>query len=264
MGGFTQGASGIAVSKDGSIYVADAVKPVGRIYPEAFTDIGLPSSSTDISDNAPKMPNEPWIWDGGANWYFMLHGSMLKFGSEGGAIWWKRAFKTEGPPFFEGVAKYWRVRQPARRNYDLRSAPVRIKGEEWAYFGVSPVPQGSGGGFGFPTSIFGKSHTKHCVCHQTRFALDRHGRLVFPDALGFSIIIMDSKKNELLRFGGFNNLNSSCHGSPVPQPSPPEVSFGWATHVAANDHAVYISDPINRRIIKAKLMYTKEEIVRMP
>jgi len=264
IGGFTQGVSGVAVDREDNIYIGEAVKPVGRIYPEGYTGIGLPSSRVDINANAPKMPNDPWIWNGGANWYFMLQGTMLKFGPEGGAIWWERGYHTKEPPDFEGTAKYWRIRQPKAGNYDLRSAPVKIKGEKWAWFGVSPVPQGSGGGFGFPVSIFGQSHTKHCVCHQTRFVLDRHDRLIFPDSLGFSIIIMDSEKNELLRFGGFNNLNSSCHGSPVPQPSPPEVSFGWATHVAANDHAVYISDPINRRIIKAKLMYTKEEIVRMP
>jgi hypothetical protein len=244
--------------------VADAIKPVSALYPEAYRHIGMPDSTIDVCENAPKMPNEPWLWDGQPNWYFMLQGTLLKFGPKGGALWWQRGFKTEEPPKFEGPANYWRIRMPGIKNYDLRSAPVRVKGEQWAYFGISPVPQGSGGGFGFSTSIFGTSHTKHCVCHQTRFALDRHNRLIFTDALRFSVLVMDSEMNELLRFGGFSTLRSYGHGSPVPQQPLPAISFAWVAHVAVNDHAVYLSDPIHRRIIKVKLGYQKEAILGVP
>ena len=271
IGGFTQGAAGIAVDRGGNVYVADAVKPVGRLYPKAYRNLKeLPTSKVDVREDAPGMPGKPWIWNGGPNWYFLMTGTMLKFAPEGGALWWQRGYHTAEPPKFDGPAKYWRTRQPGSGNYAIQSAPVRIKGEKWAYFGISPVPQGSGGGFGFPAAPFVKSgtgpgtHTKHCVCHQARFAMDGHGRLFLPDALRFSVMVIDSAANELLRFGSFTPLRTRGPGSPLPQPAPPAISFAWAPYVAVNDHAVYVIDSNNRRIVKVRLAYKAEEVCPVP
>jgi hypothetical protein len=259
---FTQGAAGIGVDRNGNIYVADAIKPAGRIYPEAYDSAGeLPRSKPDLSPDAPEMAGAPWGWDGVPNWYYIQTGTLFKFGPEGGAITWKHGIKSAAPPDFEGPARYWRHRE-------MRAGPVKIKGEKWAYFGVSPVPQGTSHSFWFPKELYRKAgsttHMTPCVCHGARWELDGHGRAVVPDAMRYTVVVLDPAGNVLLEFGGFTMLAAEGHGSPVPQPAPPGISFGYAPYLAVNDHGVYVADVGNRRIVKVKLTHSVEQSVPVP
>ena len=52
-----------------------------------------------------------------------------------------------------------------------------------------------------------------CVCIGGRFKIDGFGRLWIPDALRFSVGVVDNAGNELIRFGRYGNQDSLGAGS---------------------------------------------------
>ncbi|MFH1022628.1 MAG: hypothetical protein V1809_04510 [Planctomycetota bacterium] len=94
--------------------------------------------------------------------------------------------------------------------------------------------------------------SRDCACFTPRFDLDGFGRIFTPDVLRFSVTVLDAGGNALGRFGGYGNMDSQGPGSSVPSP---EISLGWPQHVAVSDEAVYVSDMLNRRVLRAKLVY---------
>jgi hypothetical protein len=91
--------------------------------------------------------------------------------------------------------------------------------------------------------------------------------------------VLDTAGNEIVHFGGYGNAESSGPDSPVIDPqtkqvrprkaddpkdlkSPfaePEIAFSWLVGVGATDKYAYMGDSLNRRLLRAKLIYAAEE-----
>lgn len=98
-----------------------------------------------------------------------------------------------------------------------------------------------------------------CVCTKPRFDVDGFGRLFIPNAITFSVTVMDNVANPLATFGQYGNIDSQGPGSS--EPAPP-IPLGWPTNVGvAGDH-VYITDVLNHRIVRVDLNFDSE--VKLP
>jgi len=115
----------------------------------------------------------------------------------------------------------------------------RLEGAEWVYFGYSPMHQKD-------------VESSRCNCESARFDLDGFGRLFIPDAMRASVVVVDSNANEIVRFGGYGNMDSRGPGSPAPRP---EIAFAWPLVVRVSEGACYVADTVNHRILKAALGY---------
>jgi len=100
-----------------------------------------------------------------------------------------------------------------------------------------------------------------CVCKEARFDLDGYARLYIPDALSYSVRIVDNAGNEVARFGHYGNVDSRGPGSAVPEPP---VAFGFPMAVSAG-HAdrgrIYVADLLNQRVARLETVYASEEIL---
>ncbi len=110
--------------------------------------------------------------------------------------------------------------------------------------GISPAPAPMGG----------------CVCLAGRFDVDPYGRVFMPDVATFSVRVLDTNANPILRFGSYGNADSRGPKSAVPTP---EIPFAWPQYVAVSDSAAYTSDVINRRIVRVRLGYHASEAVAL-
>ena len=133
---------------------------------------------------------------------------------------------------------------------------VWIEGAEWIYGGVGfNGADLKGGG---------------CVCWTTRCDLDYFGRVFAPEIDHFTVAVLDSNGNVILRVGRYGNLDE---GKPlIAEGSPPnprsiggdEVALFHAPYVGTHtDRRLFITDAGNRRIVSVKLGYHAEETVAL-
>lgn len=169
------------------------------------------------------------------NHYPIMYGSVLKFPPTGGA--------GVGPEI-EG--------RKALVAYD---AVVGIKGDLWQYFGVGAIPAYRGGCNQY-------IHTK-CHCEGIRFDVDGYGRVFCPDGGRFRVAILDTNGNEIGFMGEYGNRDSAGPKSAVPGP---DIPLAWPSAVGVSDQAVYVSDVLNRRIVRARLAHKQSATcaVRVP
>jgi hypothetical protein len=131
-------------------------------------------------------------------------------------------------------------------------APAWATGAEWLYGGV-----GYAGG--------------RCTCWNARFALDYYSRSFVPEPDHFSVAILDTAGNVILRVGRPGNVED---GKPlVADPAVPEsrsiggdeTAIMHACYVGVDsDRRLFISDAGNRRIASVRLGYSAEEKVPAP
>ncbi len=127
-----------------------------------------------------------------------------------------------------------------------------LKGAEWLYGGV---------GFCTPGG---------CVCWNSRFDLDYFNRSFAPETLHYSVAVLDSSGNLILRVGKYGNVDD---GKPlVNKGGPPkprsiggdEVALFHACYVATHtDRRLFIADAGNARILSVKLGYHATEKVAL-
>jgi len=127
-----------------------------------------------------------------------------------------------------------------------------VEGAEWFYGGV---------GFCVPGG---------CVCWNSRFDLDYFNRSFAPEPLCFSVAVLDSAGNLILRVGKYGNVED---GRPLVVdggPSNPrsiggdEVALFHACYVASDtDRRLFIADAGNARIVSVKLGYHATERVAL-
>ncbi|HUS90424.1 MAG TPA: hypothetical protein VM695_01195 [Phycisphaerae bacterium] len=151
-------------------------------------------------------------------------GSVLKFGPGGGRRLKLRA--DERPP--EG-------------------AVMGFEGVRAVYPGLAPFSQWRCAG--------------SCVCTKPRFDVDEFGRLAIPNAITFSVRILDNAGNELLRFGHYGNYDARGPGSAEPRPA---VPLGWPTNVAVIGDRVFVADVLNHRIARVDLTFAAEASCPVP
>jgi hypothetical protein len=141
------------------------------------------------------------------------------------------------------------------RPADLAGWPAGewVEGAEWLYGGV------------------GYQHQQHgCHCWNARFCLDYFARSFAPETRHFSVAVLDSAGNLVLRVGQYGNVDD---GKPLdPKGGPPntrpiggdEVSLFHAPYLATQtDRRLFIADPGNARILSVKLGYHAEEKIAL-
>jgi hypothetical protein len=129
--------------------------------------------------------------------------------------------------------------------------PAWVEGAEWFYGGVGFAGKNasrSGGG---------------CDCYNARFALDFLGRSFAPEIDHYSVAVLDSAGNLILRVGQYGNADSAGPNSAVPL-SGDGVGLVYAPYVATQtDRRLFIADPGNARIVSVRLDYRASETVRL-
>ncbi|MFO7898410.1 MAG: hypothetical protein R6V58_05055 [Planctomycetota bacterium] len=144
------------------------------------------------------------------------------------------------------------------RPVDLRSAPqgdAWVEGADWMY-----------GGLGH----FGKNRGVGCACWNSRFDLDYFGRSFAPEQDRYSVAVLDSAGNLILRVGRYGNVDDGMplvkRGGP---PSPrsiggDEVALFHGAYIATHsDRRLFIADPGNARLLSVKLGYHEEAAVAL-
>jgi hypothetical protein len=111
-----------------------------------------------------------------------------------------------------------------------------------------------------------------CDCWQktTQFALDLFARSFAPEIDQFSVAVLDTNGNLILRVGRYGNVDDGVPLDPKGAPPHPRLIGGDETaimqgcHVATlSDRYLYIGDTGNARIAKDRLGYHAEEKIAL-
>jgi hypothetical protein len=136
-------------------------------------------------------------------------------------------------------------------------APGWVQNADWFY-----------GGVGF--AGFNAGHAPSCACWFSRFALDYFARSIVPEPRIFSVAVLDSGGNLILRMGKYGNIDDGKPLVPTPGVANPnstggdEVALFHACYVGTHtDRRIFISDVGNGRILSVKLGYHAEEKVAL-
>ena len=73
---------------------------------------------------------------------------------------------------------------------------------------------------------------------------------------------MDNNANEILSFGQYGNIDSQGPGTNSLIKTP-AVPLGWPEAVGVSEKAIYVSDVLNRRIMRLMKKYAAEETVEV-
>jgi hypothetical protein len=219
----------------GNIYIADLVKPTDRSYPEFFDG---------------KLPPPPKHTGGGDRfWYSYMYGSILKFPPSGGIIWHQKDLPKSavGQPPAELLAK---PKVPFKRHYAYQPHLTgEVQGALWTRFGYAPYSSHMSG------------NTSHCMCEGSGFDVDPFGRVFFPNAGQFRVEVIDTNNNPIATFGKYGNEDSGGPGARVKTPA---IPFAWPNYVAVSDRWAYVSDTVNRRVVRVRLGYAAEATCAAP
>jgi hypothetical protein len=219
----------------GNIYLADLVKPPDRSYPEFFDG---------------KLPPPPRQTGGGdLFWYSYMYGSVLKFPPSGGIIWHQKELPKSclGRPPADLLAK---PKQPFKRHYAYSPHLTgEVQGALWTRFGYAPY------------SAHMSGNTSHCMCEGSGFDVDPFGRVFFPNLGQFRVEVVDTNNNPITTFGKYGNEDSGGPGARVKRP---DIPLAWPTYVAVSDRWAYVSDTVNRHVVRVKLSYAAEATCSAP
>ena len=182
-----------------------------------------------------------------------------------------------GQPYFLGRAETLIKTQPLRaklasgkrgipvplqpkpdRPQDLARSPdgpIWIDGQQWLYGGVGfggfNVGKGGGG----------------CACWHARFSLDYFGRSFAPEVDHFTVAVLDSAGNLILRVGQYGNVDDGVPLVKDDRMEPrsiggDETALFHAAYVATHtDNRLFIADAGNARIASVKLGYHVTRVV---
>jgi DNA-binding beta-propeller fold protein YncE len=219
----------------GNIYVAEQVKPVGEAYPEEFVKA---FGKLELTPKGERSNEAKPLQDVVGTMY----GSIVKFSPKGGMFHFDSGSSGGGNPY-KGEPKL----DPALKTenyasyYGARLYPLKVTGAEWVRMGIS------------------HQCLHYCNCENTRFDVDEFGRVWYPDLGRFRVGVLDANGNELARFGGYGNAESCGPESKDQALAEPELAFAWLIGVGATDRYAYMGDSLNRRLLRAKLVYAAEE-----
>lgn len=112
-----------------------------------------------------------------------------------------------------------------------------------------------------PFAPFSADRWGGCYCRSPRFEVDPYGRLFVPNAVSCQVTVSDNDGNIINRFGRYGNIDSrgSLPGLPGQQVvAGTEIPMAWPTSVAASEDYVYVSDYLNCRIVRARMVYAAD------
>jgi hypothetical protein len=227
------GMPGFQVDRQGNLYTGYNARPKSVIYPSTFEAAGLPDPFTTTA-------SMPWNWDKAyLNYYLFSIGSIFKFPAQNGGV----LVQLDNP----GGGEY--IDLSTLPEGDLNGSevpPVQIDGiyrkaiqvnnAIWQHHGMS--------GMSSPSN-FGD---QGCQCFSPRFSLDRFGRIVYPDPMTASVVVLDNNGNELYRFGEYGNPDELSSTS-----EPEKILLGYPMYVRSHNRNVYISDVGNQRVEHVRL-----------
>ena len=140
-----------------------------------------------------------------------------------------------------------------------RLVPIKVTGAEWIRMGISHMEYAYLGG---------------CNCENVRFDVDEFGRVFYPDLQRFRVGVLDTNGNPITHFGGYGNAESKGPDSPVVDAATgrlrpprkgersrlaqPDIAFAWMIGVGVTDRYAYMGDSMNKRLLRAKLIYAAE------
>ena len=154
------------------------------------------------------------------------YGTLIKFQSQGGKY---------------PIGKIVRGKEPAPAGAIQLSNGYAL-GALWAYGGVTGQSEG-------------------CSCHHQRFDMDPWARAWIPSGHLFSVVVLDSNGNRIVRLGRYGNVDDTEADVRAKQDG---LRFAWVRAVAASDTSLYVADTGNGRILKAAISYAAEETVPLP
>ncbi len=180
----------------------------------------------------------------GKIFYNKVSSTLMKYAPEKGKL--ISAQKKEGPVPLPLSKEAQPNEEPALHD----SGNIWVKGADWFY-----------GGVGFA----GKPNAG-CRCWHSRFKLDAFARSFAPEVDRYSIAVLDSNGNLILRIGTYGNFDDGvpliAKGS-SPKPNAlggDEVGLFYAAYVGVHsDHRLFVADFGNSRILSVKLGYHAEE-----
>ncbi len=184
----------------------------------------------------------------GKRYYNDMTGTLMKFRRGKGKLF--TAKKKIHTPLAE--ANY------PKRKPDITSAmqgTAWVEGAEWFY-----------GGVGFA----GKNRGNGCACWNARFTLDYFARSFAPEMDRYSVAVLDSAGNLILRIGRYGNVDEgrplfAAGGPAKPRPVGGDevVLFHGAYLATHTDRRLFIADPGNGRILSVKLNYHATGTVKL-
>lgn len=224
------GSGGITVDNDGNIYVGVNLRPLTGtdFYPKGFEE----------------APTDRWVWyktERPAPWnlvyfntYLYHSGQIMKFSPKGGKfyIWNTRKSQPKPIDMPAGLLTY-------RSGY--LSENIAVEGSQWLHRGCSPIPT-SGESWGDPS----------CSCWNVRISSDKFNRIFAPDALSFSVKILDSEGNHITSLGHYDNCDNQEVSTADKVVDP---AFAWPCYVDVKNGRLFVSDSNNNRVAIVKLIF---------
>jgi len=220
---------------EGNIHIAEQVKPLGQPFPKEFVKL---FGELRLGPNGTR--SEPVSGDKGQA--ATIYGSIVKFGPKGGMIGFGDENPFKGEPSLDPMLKT----VSAASFHGERLYPTTVTGAEWIRMGISHV------------DLIG------CNCENTRFDVDEFGRVWYPDLGRFRVCVLDTSGNGITHFGAYGNADSCGHDSQDTKLAEPDIAFAWLIGVAATDRYAYMGDSMNRRLLRAKLVYASEGTCPIP
>ncbi|MHC4917062.1 MAG: hypothetical protein ACYTGB_16405, partial [Planctomycetota bacterium] len=215
--------------QQGNIYVAEQIRPADQLIPPEFAGV-----------TGPVTIESGWPNDDPRAAIAQMYGSIVKFSPRGGsfdfAFYQARTDEPEPDPAARTIeAASW-----IGQVHD-RFSPNRVTGALWMHMGVSQI------------------NLHYCNCENTRFDVDPFGRVWYPDLGRYRVGVLDTNGNLITTFGSYGNAESRGPDSPDRALAEPEIAFAWLIGVGATDRYAYMGDSLNRRLLRAKLVYAAEE-----
>lgn len=171
-----------------------------------------------------RRPSLPFV-------YRHLYGSVVKFGPKGGRV----RLDKKGD-------EVWCC-------YGSGKQRCKAKGVKWVRLGFSPLR-------------YRNVENVPCSCEVGRFDVDGFGRVFYPDALRFSVEVLDSAGNRLLRFGRYGNMDDDFKFPGEPS----QPALAWPVDVQVRGDHVFVVDRLNKRVVKLRLRHAAEDktAIRVP
>ena len=204
----------------------------------------------DREDNVYVMASPTRILDG-KPYFNEMTGTLIKFRPRE-----SRVVSSSSAAVVPLAKESWPARLPELASGKLGRAWA--EGARWLYGGTGWDgfnPSHSGGG---------------CDCWNSRFVLDYFARSFAPEIDHYSVAVVDSNGNLILRVGRYGNVDD---GKPLDgKGGPPgvrplggdEVGLFHAAYVGTHtDRRLFIADAGNARILSVKLAYHVEQSVRL-
>jgi hypothetical protein len=210
----------------GNVYLADQVRPLDQPIPPEFAAVV-----------GPITPKSAWEGADPKRTLAIMYGSIIKFSPKGGMVDWDagkfgpKSNPFDGTPVLDSTLRTVPMAAVAQTS-DTSNVfcGAKVTGAEWVHFGISHVPQ------------------FYCNCENTRFDVDPYGRVWYPDLGRYRVGVLDTNGNLVTTFGTYGNAESRG----------PEIAFAWLIGVGATDTYAYMGDSLNRRLLRARLVYATE------